>query len=681
MKILLVYTGSEQGSWGSIAFPKPQHYYIMPGILYCAAALHSSPLLDTQTEVACAFFNTTVQSEEEELEAIVAGQPDVIGFSCYCWNIDIHKRLMASIRTRLPNVLIVCGGAEVCFSSEPEIRDFFSTTPECDALLFGEAEMRIAQLITMLTTSGNPVPAGLSGFACNPVRFADRRDLSVAAPVPLDEIPSPYPFAMEVPLSPAAGKAMVYETVRGCPFRCIYCQFSHRSHAVRKFPIDRLHAELDWLLGSGIECLHIADSVFDMEPQRSCDLLAFFRDRNRSTSLFCYCAFVNLTEPLSLLLSETRAQIGIGVQSTNPETLKRIERSIVPSRLIGKTELLRTNELNFYIDLMFGLPGDTPRTFERSFNETVRLAPTFMMLFPLSLIRGTPLAENAEGYGVRPVSTGSLDLLCEIRYDNIALAEGFDASDLERFDAVALACFYFYNRFFLSLGYLIRRSPDPADTLAAIGKKTKEFLRSIGRTATNTDWLEGFQDTIHGLFLEQARALGAGPVECRGFEELFKLDIYRILTVNAPQREKLFKRLNSVRRFPYRPVEETPGTGCTVYLASTGKLIRCAFRWSDLRNLETVKESMTPFQEAVYMHASFEDWDARITPLSPLEQTILSLVSAERPIRYDHLKGPALRRAKKLFTEETADTEVVKATASLSRAGILYLDNGDEGNR
>ncbi|MBN1577397.1 MAG: radical SAM protein [Chitinispirillaceae bacterium] len=676
MKILLVYTGTEQGAWGAIAFPRPQHYYIMPGILYCAAALRASDLFGTHDEVACRYFNTTVQGEAEILEAILDEKPDVAGFSCYCWNVDVHRRLMTSIKARLPAVMLICGGPEVGFSSAPEVRSFFTAAPECDALLFGEAELRIAPLIKAMAGHGEPLPAGLTGFAFNPARFGDVVDFSVAAPASLDDIPSPYPFDVAIPLSPDSGRAMVYETVRGCPYKCIYCQFSHRSHAVRKFPPERLYAELDWLLRSGVECLHIADSVFDLEVRRACDLLTFFRDHNRKTSLFCYCSFMKLDKPLAALFEETRAQIGVGVQSTNPEALRRIERTVAPSRLIEKSPLLQGGRINFYVDLMFGLPGDSPLTFANSFNDTVKLSPSFMMLFPLSLISGTPLAEDARRYGVRPVDTGSLDLLCDIRYDNIALSTDFTAHDLERFDDMALSCFYFYNRFALSLGYLMKRSPDPAATVAVIGGKTKEFLHSVGRTATNTDWLEGFQETIHTLFLEQAKVLGAGPVECSAFDDLFKLDIYRILAISAPQREKIFRRLDAVREYPLRvrPLRAEPG--CSVHLVTAGKTIRLAYRWNDLCALEKLRESIVPASEAVFLHSAFEDWDARITPLSPLERGIIELVPAERPILFDHLQGPALRRAKKLSPEGDAEAGVARAIAGLARAGILYLSPG-----
>jgi radical SAM superfamily enzyme YgiQ (UPF0313 family) len=676
MKILLVYTGSEQGSWGSIAFSRPQHYYIMPGILYCAAALRASALLGPEPVVACRFFNTTTQSEDAIRGAILEYNPDIIGFSCYSWNMEFHRRLMASIRSRLPGVLMVCGGPEVYFSSAPEVRSFFDAAPECDALLFGEAELRIAQLFKALAGPAGSMPSGLVGFAVNPDRFGGFMDFSIAQPVSLDEIHSPYPFDIEVELSPAAGRAMVYETVRGCPYKCIYCQFGHRSSTVRKFPLKRLHAELSWLLGTGVECLHVADSVFDLEARRACDFLSFFRDHNRRTSLFCYCSFVNLDEPLSRLFEETRAQIGVGVQSTNPETLRQIKRTIIPSRLIEKTPLLRKRRLNFYIDLMFGLPGDTSETFEKSFSDSVKLSPSFMMLFPLSLVRGTPLAENPDRFGVRPIATESLDLLCDIRYDHIALSTGFKAMHLERFDDMALACFYFCNRFALSLNHLIKRSPAPADTIAAIGKKTKLFLHSIGRKATNTDWLDGFQEAIHALFLEQLKILGAGPIECSAFEDLFKLDIYRILSVNAPQREKLFRRLEAVRMNPLYPQSYSAESGRAVYLATMGKMITCAYSWKDLCALEQLKEAIQPGPQTIFLHAAFEDWDARIFPMSPLERMVIGSIPNDRPISFDHLMSSVFRQAKRHSSGVDLKEPIVRAIETLAREGILYLSPG-----
>jgi hypothetical protein len=677
MKVLFVYTGSEQGSWGSIAFSRSQHYYIMPGILNCEAALRDSPLIDPSIVVSCRYFNTTVQTGEEILREIVVEKPDIVGFSCYCWNMPFHRQCMAAVRTQLPGCTIICGGPEVRCSTPAEAVAFFAASPECDALLFGEAELRIAPLITALADSDEPSLMNMRGIALNPMRYADYADFSVITPVPVDALPSPYPFTMNIKLSSAGGRAMVFETMRGCPQKCIYCQFSRRDHTVRKFPLERVYRELKWLLESGIECLHVADSVFDIDAKRAGELLDFYRENNRVTSLFCYCAFVTIDETLTAKFEATRAQIGVGVQSTNVATLKSIERTILPSRLLEKKALLQQSRLNFYIDLMFGLPGDSPAIFDKSFNDTVVLNPSFMMLFPLSLIKGTPLGDAPERYGVRPVSCERLNLLCDIRYDNIALASGFAEADLERFDDEAIACFYFYNRFALSARYLISRSPDAAATMASIGKKTKTYLRKIGRVATNTDWLDGFQDIIHGIFMEEATGLGAGPVECDALDTLFKLDIYRILALNAPQREKIFRKFEAVRNNPLRREVIAFDRISAVYLVGAGKIIRTAYRWADLRRLAELRETITPAPDSVYLHAPFEDWDARIVPLSPVERSIVEMLPAEKPLRWSQLLRSVMRVAKRSAVADNPEDAVKNAIVRLADEGIVYcpVDN------
>jgi hypothetical protein len=273
---------------------------------------------------------------------------------------------------------------------------------------------------------------------------------------------------------------------------------------------------------------------------------------------------------------------------------------------------------------------------------------------------------------VGPVSIEGLNLLCDIRYDNNALAEGFAAGDLERFDDMALACFYFYNRFTLCIMYLLRRAPDAAAMMASIGHETKKYLRKIGRKATNTDWLEGFQETIKAIFMDEALRLGAGKNECDALDNLFKLDIYRILAVNAPQREKIFRKLEPMRKYPLAKRVVTIETINSVAMATSGKMIRIGYAWSDLCNLAELRDAIVPAADAVFLHAPFEDWDARIVPLSPLEQSMVETLPADRPLRMNQFMGQALRTARKTGAAGEEEKAVHAAIVRLTEEGIIY---------
>jgi hypothetical protein len=91
-----------------------------------------------------------------------------------------------------------------------------------------------------------------------------------------------------------------------------------------------------------------------------------------------------------------------------------------------------------------------------------------------------------------------------------------------------------------------------------------------------------------------------------------------------------------------------------------------------LCDLAKLRESIVPSSDAVFLHAPFENWDAQIVPLSPLEQTIVELLPAERPLRLSQLFGPALRHAKKAALSVNPEKDVHKAIDCLAREGIIY---------
>ena len=182
-------------------------------------------------------------------------------------------------------------------------------------------------------------------------------------------MPEIYPFTLEVKRTASCGLAMVYETGRGCPYQCIYCQFSHRNHRPFRLPLERVTKELTWLLNRSIDCIHFADAVFDLDPSFAKDVLRHCIRENQSTSLFFYCSFNKLDEELAELFAASQAQICVGVQTTNKTVLKKINRGLNPRLFHEIKELLARYNLNFYIDLIFGLPLDTPESFGRSFND------------------------------------------------------------------------------------------------------------------------------------------------------------------------------------------------------------------------------------------------------------------------------------------------------------------------
>ncbi|HUI93803.1 MAG TPA: B12-binding domain-containing radical SAM protein [Chitinivibrionales bacterium] len=663
--VLLVYIGSEQGSWGNIAFPKPWHYYIMPGVRYCAAALESDSEIAGSCAVECRYFNRTVQDIGAITAQLLDKKYDLIGFSSYCWNITDVCLLAGRVKQRHSDTIIMMGGPEVFMRDQGEADAFFHGNSFADCLVFGEAEKKISLLVKALFGRRELFPQA-RGFALAP-RLGGASDFTMTYAAAPSEVPAIIPFAIEVPRTRDCGLAMVYETGRGCPYRCIYCQFGHRNTKPFRLDITRVRAELCWLLEKEIDCIHFADAVFDLDPDYTKEVLRLLVEKNRRTSLFFYCSFNKLDEELAQLFKASQCQIGVGIQSTNTEVLKIIKRTLSPQLFERNAELLERHRLNFYTDLIFGLPNDDPASYERSFDQALGLDPSFVMTFPLTLIKGTPLADNAASYGIRRFASdkiAELGLMCGIQYDNMGLFRAFSLQDLAAFDDVALALFYFYNRFPHCLSYLRRRCVKGRafGLYRSIGSETKEFLRRIGRTASNTDLIEGFQDEIQTIFLQILEKESAGERETSGFKELFKLDIYRILIINSSQREKIFRASFPLKS---RCIDLAAGIGDAPVKAirsTHGKVFTLSYRLKDLLRLHEKREALEAAPEAVYIHAPFGHWNASVASVNELKRFLVEFIPADRGLRLQSIIKAALRHFSSHASAKQVDDNAIRLT-------------------
>jgi radical SAM superfamily enzyme YgiQ (UPF0313 family) len=676
-KIILAFIGSEQGSWGNIAFTRPSHYYVMPGILCVAQALRNDPLMGARVEIECLYFNRSVENADEIARRLGRDACDLLGLSTYCWNIDDNLAVAHAFGNSFPSTRIVMGGPEVSMENRDETDGFFGRHPCVHGLLFGESERTIGPVVRALLfddaeglsdAKGYALSRECGGHACFDTPCVDRPD----------HVPQVYPFEIDVPRSPGCGLAIVYETGRGCPYRCIYCRFGHRNLRPFRFDIGRVRREIEWLLEQKFDCIHFADAVFDLDTEYAKSVLRIIIERNISTSIFFYCSLQKLDEELAGLFEQCQCQIGVGVQSTNRSVLRTIQRSLSTAHFAYVGRILAGRSVNFYTDLIYGLPNDNPESFSRSFDETLGLNPAFVMPFPLTLIRDTPLGDSPGTYGVRPLGAEDLDrlgLMCDIQYDNIGLYHDFSPGDLSVFDDVALALFYFYNRFPLSIGYLRKKSRQgPFALFHAVGSRAKAFLRRVGRRASNTGFIEGFEDEIFGIFRSAVAEEGAGEKELSAFHELFKLDIFRLLILESPVREKVFL---SVLRHRDNRVYSMSGddSGALGVMTKThGKIVSIPYRLHDLVRCAELGGSIQPGPSQVLVHAPFERWNASFRTVSPMERFLIDFVPSDRPVPLDRVTGAAQRHfAKRGGGDGGEKPGADKAVESLVRDGIFAV--------
>lgn len=301
------------------------------------------------------------------------------------------------------------------------------------------------------------------------------------------------------------------------------------------------------------------------------------------------------------------------------------------------------------------------------------------MLFPLSLIKGTELADQSEQYGILPYpreKIRQLNLMCDISYENIGLYRDFKEKDLEIFDDVTLTVFYFYNRFYFSLSHLVKRSSQtPFALFRQIGEKTKKYLKETGLRASNTSQMQGFEDVLFALFSDILCRENAAENELKAFKELFNIDILRIILLTSSQRIKIFRSLTDKKQDGTPASFSCANDNYRAQRSSHGKIVTIPYALQDLFNLHLLKDAIARIPAQLFIHAPFNAWNVKIEQISPLERFCIEYIPENRGVRINTIVQAAMRQFRPAPGESVTITPetVQKTLKSLFAREIILL--------
>lgn len=340
------------------------------------------------------------------LEALINAGGDVYGFSAYIWNIRELYALAADLKKLLPQAKIIFGGPEVSF----DCREILDAHPYIDCIIKGEGEGAFVGVCHMLS-DGEELPRIIDGGIYG--------DFSSAG-------------ILYSPDELRGGQKIVYyESSRGCPYRCAYC-LSAMSGAVRaKDAKTTLSELLEFELVDNIKVIKFVDRTFNFDRTRAKEI---WRGLLSESYTKCYhfeiCADLLDEESFELLSSfpKWKVQLEIGVQSTNPDTLKRVERSPDTKRLIANiTRLYKMGNIHIHADLIAGLPGENMDSFARSFDALYGRCHMLQLGF-LKLLRGSKLRETADSFGCIYSSEPPYEVLATdcLSFSDVCMLHGID---------------------------------------------------------------------------------------------------------------------------------------------------------------------------------------------------------------------------------------------------------------
>jgi radical SAM superfamily enzyme YgiQ (UPF0313 family) len=334
---------------------------------------------------------------------ILSMDMDIIGFSCYIWNIAATLHVISRLKLARPEVTIIVGGPEVSYETEQLLLDH----PEIDYCITGEGEQSFADLLSGLLAQRGP-QVEREG-AQQPTASLERRIIPGDSVV-LDELASPYPTNLR---ERYRHKLVYLETSRGCPFSCQYC-LSANTRSVRYFPWERVKAEFIKLLDAGFPQIKLIDRTFNANPARALQIFRFLVEENAKRGAFAgskpptifhfEISADILTEGLLSYLEEVPPglfQFEIGIQSTTPEVLTEIQRRS-DWQVLSKTikRLAKPSNIHLHLDLIAGLPQETFDSFQESFDDVYGLGGQRIQLGFLKLLKGSGLRQRSQELGL-----------------------------------------------------------------------------------------------------------------------------------------------------------------------------------------------------------------------------------------------------------------------------------------
>ena len=350
--------------------------------------------------------------------------PFLVGFSSYIWNMEYNKEFARKLKLRYPECIVVFGGHNV----KPDGSNLYEM-PYCDIIIHGEGEEPFKDLLLALSEKKSLSDVSNISYRENNKIISTKK----TPPADIEKYPSPYlsgcfdSIIEESGISPS----IIWETNRGCPNRCAFCDWGELKSKVRHFPMQRIKSELDWMVKNKVEYVYCADANFGLFPRDTeiADMIINYRDTYGYPQVF-KTNYTKNRDDVVFEISRKLIRKGIGksptlsFQSLSCEVLENIGRSNMELDHF-KNLMVKYNKADVpvYSELILGLPGESYESFSNGISTLLECGQhTCIGIYPCELLPNSQLAnpDYMLRHGIKTVNTPFSQYHCKPNKDDVS---------------------------------------------------------------------------------------------------------------------------------------------------------------------------------------------------------------------------------------------------------------------
>ena len=336
---------------------------------------------------------TINQQKDDIMRDIYLEHPDVVCVSCYIWNLSFVKELMADLIKILPGADFWAGGPEVSYDAEK----FLTENSEFKGVMVGEGEETFKELAGYYVEKNPQDLKDMTGIC-----YRDGDQIIHNGWRQIMDLSS-IPFIYK-DLSEFKNRIIYYESSRGCPFSCSYC-LSSIDKKLRFRDTETVKKELQFFIDNKVPQVKFVDRTFNCKHDHAMAIWKYINEHDNGVTNFHFEISADLLREEELQEMSTMRpgliQLEIGVQSTNPDTIKAIHRTMDFEKLKGIVDRIHSfGNIHQHLDLIAGLPYEDYDSFRHSFNDVYALKPQQLQLGFLKVLKGSHMMDMCREYGI-----------------------------------------------------------------------------------------------------------------------------------------------------------------------------------------------------------------------------------------------------------------------------------------